>query len=61
MSVYKYEKTLFLKESIDSMLNQTLKPSDFVIVCDGTLTKELDILIEKFNREYPELIHIVKL
>ena len=61
MSVYKYEKTLFLKESIDSMLNQTLKPSYFVIVCDGTLTKELDILIEKFNREYPELIHIVKL
>lgn len=61
MSVYKNEKSSFLKESIDSMLNQTLKPSDFVIVCDGPLTNELDILLGKFNKEYPELIHIVRL
>ena len=33
MSVYSKEQALFLGESIESMLSQTIMPKDFVIVC----------------------------
>ena len=36
MSVYYKEKPEWLKESIESMLNQTIMTNDFVIVKDGT-------------------------
>ncbi|OTO25091.1 hypothetical protein A5877_000599, partial [Enterococcus sp. 3C7_DIV0644] len=42
MSVYSKESPLFLKQSIESILNQTIKTNDFVIVLDGLLTRELN-------------------
>ena len=42
MSVYYKEKPEWLRISIDSMLSQTVKPDEFIIVKDGVLTKELD-------------------
>ena len=38
MSVYYKEKAEWLEESIKSMLNQSIKTNDFVIVEDGKLT-----------------------
>lgn len=53
MSVYYKENPLFLKQSMQSILEQTVKTDDFVLVCDGPLNKELDEVIaemgEKFN------------
>lgn len=52
MSVYYKEKPEFLKVSIESMLQQTIKPNQIVIVKDGPLTKELDNVLEEFfNKE----------
>jgi glycosyltransferase involved in cell wall biosynthesis len=48
MSVYRKEKPEYLKESIISMLNQTIKPDEIVLVKDGPLTSELDSVLEKF-------------
>lgn len=59
MSVYIKEKKEYLEESIKSMLNQTIAPSEFIIVKDGPLTKELDSVIEKFCKEYPGLFNII--
>ena len=42
MSVYAGEKPEHLRASIESMLSQTYVTNDFVLVCDGKLTKELD-------------------
>lgn len=39
MSVYDKEKPEYLKASIQSMLDQTAPPADFVIVCDGPLSR----------------------
>ena len=51
MSVYYKEKPLFLKRSIDSVMEQTIAPDDFVIVCDGPLTPELDeVLLQSCER-----------
>lgn len=61
MSVYCKEKPDYLEESIYSMLNQTVPPADFVIVCDGPLTHELDCVIERFKSENEELFRIIRL
>ena len=61
MSVYEKEQALFLRESIESMLSQTIMPKDFVLVCDGPLTQELDGMIEGYEKEYPQLFQIVRL
>lgn len=61
MSVYKNEKPDYFIESLDSMVNQTLKPDEIVIVKDGELTKELDDVIEKYKEMHPKLFKIVSL
>lgn len=61
MSVYYKEKPIWLKESIESMLSQTVKAEEFFIVKDGSLTDELDEVIDEYVRNYPELFTILAL
>lgn len=61
MSVYIKENPAFFDEAISSMLNQTVRTDDFVIVCDGPLSKELDNILLRYTQEYPGLFHIVRL
>lgn len=56
MSLYKKEKPEYLRLAIDSMLSQTAKPDEIVIVEDGPLTDELYAVLD----EYGEQIHRVK-
>lgn len=60
MSVYEKESAEFLKQSIESILGQTICPNDFVIVCDGPLTKELYEVLDKVKKEKGELFQIVR-
>ncbi len=39
MSVYAKEKPEYLQEAIESMLEQTVMPDEFVIVKDGVLSR----------------------
>lgn len=59
MSVYYKEKPEYLSLSIESMLNQTVKPDEFIIVKDGPLTTELDEVINNFVTAYPEMFNII--
>lgn len=61
MSVYYKEDPKALKESIESILNQTKKSNEIVIVKDGPLTKELNKVINKYDKKYPKLFKIVEL
>ncbi len=61
MSVYCKEKSEYLKEAINSILNQTVKTDDFVIVCDGPLNKGLDSVITEFVTNAPGLFNIYRL
>ena len=56
MSLYKKEKPEYLRLALDSMLNQTVKPDEIVLVEDGPLTDELYDVVE----EYKANLHIVK-
>lgn len=59
MSVYYKEKPQFLKLAVQSMLDQTIAPDEFIIVKDGPLTDELDEIIDDFITEYPSLFTII--
>lgn len=61
MAVYYKEKAEWLDYSIESMIKQTIFPSEFVLVKDGPLTKGLDEVIDKYVKEYPNLFKIVAL
>ena len=52
MSVYDRELPENLNESLESMLMQSYPPSDFVLVCDGKLTCELNIIVKSFEDEF---------
>ncbi|WP_340002306.1 glycosyltransferase [Oceanobacillus sp. FSL K6-0127] len=61
MSVYLKENPSYFKTSVESMMNQTLPPNEIVIVKDGKLTEELDYIIHKYKKSYPNLFTIVPL
>lgn len=46
MAVYAKENPAHFQTAIDSMLLQTVPPAQFVLVCDGPLTPELDAVID---------------
>ena len=61
MSVYNAENPKWFKESIESMLNQSIKPSQFVIVKDGPLTEKLDKVIDEYkNNEIFDIVPLEK-
>jgi glycosyltransferase involved in cell wall biosynthesis len=53
MSVYKNDNLIFFREAVLSMLEQTVQPEQFVLVCDGPLSddyfKEIDWASNRFN------------
>ena len=56
MSLYKKENAENFKIAINSMLNQTLKPDEIVLVEDGVLTEQLYDVIKEIKDNYPGLI-----
>ena len=61
MSVYYKEDPLFLRQAIESIINQTVPPTEIVIVKDGPLTKELDEVIDEYVQKYEGLFNILSL
>ena len=51
MSVYIKENPVFLKEAVESILHQTLQPSEVIIVEDGPLTPELYQALEELEAQ----------
>lgn len=61
MSVYNKELPENLSVSIASVMNQTVPPDEFVIVCDGLLGDELNQVIDRFAEQYPGMFIIEQL
>ena len=61
LPVYHKDKKEYLILSIESMLNQTVKSDDFVIVKDGPLTAELDEVLNEYASNKGNNINIVGL
>ena len=60
MSVYKSEKAEYLRIAMNSMWNQTVPTNDFVLICDGPLTDELDAVIEEMRSTHPDTLHVIR-
>lgn len=55
MSVYKNEKVAYFEQAMDSILNQTVRPEQIVLVRDGLVNEELQEAIDKYVSAYPEM------
>ncbi|MGI2294933.1 glycosyltransferase [Paenibacillus sp. GXUN7292] len=62
MSVYIKESPKFLEQSLESLLiNQTLLPTDIVLVKDGPLTDGLESVIAKYKLQFPDRLNVIGL
>ena len=61
MSVYHKEKPDFLKQSMESIYQQTIPTNDFVLVCDGPLNNKLDNVINEMQNLFGERLKVVRL
>ena len=60
MSVYYKDNVEQFRVAVASMLDQTVPPDDFVIVCDGPVSQELDDEITGFVSRFHGLFQIVR-
>ncbi|WP_281231879.1 glycosyltransferase [Flavobacterium gelatinilyticum] len=61
MSVYIKENSNCLRQSLESIIKQTLLPNEIIIVKDGPLTIELDDVINEYCGKYPMLFLVIEL
>lgn len=50
ISLYIKEQPSYLKQSLDSLLSQTLQADEIILVKDGPLTHELDAVVSDFEK-----------
>ena len=59
ISIYKKENPLFFDLSLESILiNQSLLPNQVVIVKDGSITQELEFVLNKYIELFPNILKI---
>lgn len=61
MSVYSKEKPHYLEQAMDSIWMQTMQTNDFVLVCDGPLTNDLNEVIARMETHYGDRLTVVRL
>lgn len=59
ISLYHKENPVFLKESLDSLKNQTVQANEIIIVFDGKITSDLEEVVDIYKNILP--IEIVRL
>lgn len=61
MSVYIKEKPEYLRTSLKSAINQTVRVKEIVLVLDGPITDQLQSVIEECQKECSDLIKLIPL
>ena len=59
MNVYISDSPIYFTQAMNSLLNQTKKPDEIIVIADGPISKELDIALNNFKDN--QLIKIIKL
>lgn len=60
MSVYYKEQPEHLKLAMQSIIEQTVRPDEFIIIKDGPLTENLNSVIDSFISQQPSLFTIIQ-
>lgn len=61
MSVYSKEKPEYLLQSMESIWAQTVPTDDFILVCDGPLTDELDAIVKQEQSNHFYELRVIRL
>lgn len=61
MSVYIKEQPEYLRKSAESIFAQTVPTNDFVLMCDGPVTEEMNHVIEELQAEHGDILHVIRL
>ena len=59
MSVYGNDSSLFFREAVDSVLNQTYKAKEFIIVVDGPVGDDINSVLDSISQI--ETVNIIRL
>lgn len=59
VSLYEKECPEYLQESIGSIFEQTVLPDEIVVVKDGPLTDELEVVLDSYSGKHPGLFTFV--
>lgn len=49
MSVYKKDDPIFFEQALKSIAEQTVLPDEFILVCDGDVTKDIESIIKSYD------------
>lgn len=58
LSVYHGDNAVFFREALESMFTQTRKPDEVVLVVDGPVTNEIDVVIAEYSHKDTPLVVI---
>lgn len=62
MSVYYKENAEYFDLALKSnLVDQSVKPDEFVLICDGALNTALDCVIDKYVKEFPDIMKVYRL
>ena len=61
MCVYKNDNSTYFKQALESVSNQTVKPSEIVLVIDGPIPKETRDNINDFALKNQDIFNIIDL
>lgn len=61
-SIYKNDKPDFVRVAFDSILiNQSVKPSEIVLVQDGPVPTELSVLLIEYQQKFADVMRVIRL
>lgn len=55
MSVYAKDRSPWVRQSLDSILSNTVKPTEIVMVVDGPIPANLQAVLNEFSTKYPQI------
>ncbi len=61
MSVYKGDRGDYFKAAMDSILAQTAKPDEIVLVKDGPVSTKIDNIINEYQKRFSHVLKVVSL
>ena len=61
MTKYKKDNPDYFWQSLESMLTQSVRPDEVVVITDGPITDELQTVIDELDKNYPGIINEIRL
>lgn len=61
MTVYKKDNPDYFRQSLQSMLTQSVIPNEVLVIADGPIPNELEMVIDDLDKKYPQIIKEIRL